>query len=157
MQRRTIMVLAIVLSMLTVGSTAYALDDDVTEVVIDGAGRLAAHGKGKVVIHGSGWVKIKMRHGNIEIIDHAGDATIRVRPSDEPAEAVDDTTVVLEDFVGVIVVRGSDFTIKARGKFRKILATGRGTAFLKGRGWYRATGGYYGTWTPGGVRVIYAL
>ena len=138
-------------------SAAHATDSEVTDVVIDGSGRLVAHGKGKVVIHGSGWVKINMRYGNITIADHAGDATIKIRPEDGVAELADDTTVVLEGFAGVVVVRGSDFTIKARGKFRKIYATGRGVAFLKGRGWYRATGGYFGTWTSGGIRVIYAL
>jgi hypothetical protein len=32
------------------------------------------------------------------------------------------------------VVRGSDFTIEAHGRFRRIYAIGRGTAFLQGQG-----------------------
>jgi len=158
MRKRMTVLVAVVMSVLTIGSTAYALDteSDVTEVTIDGTGKLSAHGRGHVAIHGGGWVKLKM-NGDITIVDNAGDATIKIRPRGQSAEFVDDTTVVLEDFKGVIVVRGSDFTIEAHGQFRRIFANGEGVAFLQGRGWYRATGGYFGTWTPGGVRVNYSL
>jgi hypothetical protein len=147
--------LALILSVLSVGSAAFALETS-DEVTIDGTGKLTAHGVGNVTIEGGGWVKIKM-NGDITIVDNAGDATIRIRPFGHLWEHADDTTVVLEDFKGVIVVRGSDFTIEAEGRFRRIFAKGTGVAFLQGRGWYRATGGYFGTWTPGGVRVIYSL
>jgi hypothetical protein len=157
MRRRMIVMVALMLSVLSVGGAAFALDPTgVSEVTIDGTGKLSAHGVGSVAIDGGGWVKIKM-NGNITIVDNAGDATVRIRPRGDHWERADDTTVVLEDFKGVIVVRGSDFTIEADGKFRRIFANGRGTAFLQGRGWYRATGGFFGTWTPGGVGVIYAL
>jgi hypothetical protein len=156
MRKRLIVMVALILSVLSVSGAAFALDTTSDEVTIDGTGKLSAHGVGNVAIEGSGWVKIKM-NGDITIVDNAGDATIRIRPFGHHWERSDDTTVVLEDFKGVIVVRGSDFTIEAEGKFRRIFATGTGVAFLQGRGWYRATGGYFGTWTPGGVLVNYSL
>lgn len=158
MRKRMIVMVALILSVLTVGSAAFALEttSDGAEVTIDGNGQLVAHGTGNVAIEGDGWVKIEM-DGNITIVDNAGDATIKIRPRGQTAESADDTTVVLEDFNGVVIVRGSDFAIEARGKFRRIYANGDGTAFLQGRGWYRATGGHFGTWTPGGIRVTYSL
>lgn len=156
MRKRLIVMVALILSVLSVSGAAFALDTASDEVTIDGTGKLTAHGVGNVAIEGAGWVKIKM-NGDITIVDNAGDATIRIRPFGHSWQRADDATVVLEDFKGVIVVRGSDFTIDAEGKFRRIFAKGRGVAFLQGRGWYRATGGYFGTWTPGGVRVIYSL
>ena len=156
MRKRMIVVVALILSVLSVSGAAFALDTASDEVMIDGTGKLSAHGVGNVAIEGSGWVKIKM-NGDITIVDNAGDATIRIRPFGALGESADDTTVVLEDFAGVIVVRGSDFTINAEGTFRRIFANGTGVAFLQGRGWYRATGGHFGTWTPGGVQVSYSL
>ncbi|MEX0827136.1 MAG: hypothetical protein WD184_10355 [Acidimicrobiia bacterium] len=156
MRKRMIVVVALILSVLSVSGAAFALDTTSDEVTIDGTGKLSAHGVGNVAIEGAGWVKIKM-NGDITIVDNAGDASIRIRPFGHHWERSDDTTVVLEDFKGVIVVRGSDFTIEAEGRFRRIFAKGTGVAFLQGRGWYRATGGYFGTWTPGGVRVNYSL
>jgi hypothetical protein len=158
MRKRMIAIVALILSVLSVSGAAGALDTttEVTEVTIDGTGKLSAHGVGNIAINGGGWVKLKM-NGDITIVDNAGDATIRTRAIDRYWERADDTTVVLKGFKGVVVVRGSDFTIEAHGRFRHIFAQGRGTAFLQGRGWYRATGGFFGTWTPGGVRVTYAL
>jgi hypothetical protein len=158
MLKRMTVVVAVILSVLTLSSLASALDTEsgAAEVVIDGTGKLVARGRGNVAIEGAGWVKLKM-NGDITIVDNAGDAVIRVRPRDQSAGLAEGSTVVLEDFVGVVVVRGSDFTIEAHGRFRRIYAIGRGVAFLQGHGWYRATGGHYGLWTPGGVRVIYSL
>lgn len=158
MLKRMTVLVAVILSLLTVSSLAVALDTEsgTTEVVIDGTGKLVAQGRGNVGISGAGWVKFNM-NGDITIVDNAGDAVIEVRPRGQSADFADGSTVVLEDFEGVVVVRGSDFTIEGHGRFRRIYAIGRGVAFFQGNGWYRATGGHYGPWTPGGIRVIYSL
>jgi len=159
MQKRLTAVLALVLGLMTVSSAAHALDEgaDQTSVEIDGAGALAAHGHGHVEIDGSGWARLTM-HGDITITI-GDDTTIKTRTlGADAADTVDGpATVTLEGFVGVIVVRGADFHISATGDFRRVFAKGEGVAFLQGRGWYRATGGYFGTWTVPGVRVSYRL
>src|SRR3990170_2122749 len=143
MQKRLTAVLALVLGLMTVSSAAHALDEgaDQTSVEIDG----------------SGWARLTM-HGDITITI-GDDTTIKTRTlGADAADTVDGpATVTLEGFVGVIVVRGADFHISATGDFRRVFAKGEDVAFLQGRGWDRATGGYFGTWTVPGVRVSYRL
>ncbi len=157
MKKRYAVVAGILAGVLALTSVAYAAEEtDVPSVQIDGLGKLVAHGRGHVELVGQGWAKFVM-HGDATIT--IGDNTrVVIRALDQDREVVTDaTTITLEDFTGVIVVRGADFHVSARGKFRRIKAAGRGIAFFQGRGWYRATGGYYGTWTQLGVRVAYTL
>jgi len=161
MRKRLTVVLGLVLvGLLALSSVASALDDGSApsaDVVSAGAGKLAAHGHGHVEVDGSGWVMIRM-HGDAIIIAGAGTViTVRAAGDDAADEVTGETTVTLDDFTGVIVVRGSDFHISATGWFPHVFAKGDGVAFLQGRGWYRATGGYFGTWTRPGVSVDYSL
>jgi hypothetical protein len=157
MGKRLTVVLAVVLALLAVSAGAYALEQESNGVVIDGAGTLAAHGRGHIEVDGAGWLRIRMS-GDITITT-GDDSIVRVRPlgQDTPDVTEGAATISLEDFVGIIVVRSSDFQVSAAGGFRHIFAKGDGVAFLQGRGWYRATGGYFGTWTKPGLRVQYSL
>ncbi|OFW67354.1 MAG: hypothetical protein A2Z12_06525 [Actinobacteria bacterium RBG_16_68_21] len=149
--------MAAVLGLLIPTGIAQALDEGtgtVTEVAIDGAGKLVAHGRGHVEVVGSGWLRLAMV-GDVTIT--AGeDATVKIRSfgTDAFEEAATNTTI--DRFAGLIVVRGSDFQVSADGRFRSIAAKGEGVAFLQGRGRYRASGGYFGTWTGPGARIAYS-
>lgn len=154
MRTRITVLVAVVVSALMVTSVAVADEGD---VVIEGTGKLVAAGVGDVELQGAGYVRLAMR-GNVTITDFAGDAEIKIRSaSDENASdsATESTTISLTNFTGVITVEGSDFSISASGKFRRLTAKGTGTVFLQGRGWYRTSGGQHGFWTPGGVRLSY--
>lgn len=157
MRKRYGIVAAILAGVLALTSVAYAADEtDASNVVIDGVGKLVAHGRGHVELAGHGWAKFVM-HGDVTVT--IGDDTkVIIRELDQdPVVVTDATTISLDDFTGVIVVRGTRFHVSAKGRFRRIKAAGAGIAFLQGRGWYRATGGYYGTWTKPGLRVTYSL
>jgi hypothetical protein len=157
MRKRYGVVAAILAGVLAVTGVAHAAEETTaSNVVIDGVGTLVAHGRGHVELTGRGWAKFVM-HGDITVT--IGDDTkVIIRALDQDPEVVTDaTTISLDDFTGVIVVRGARFHVSAKGRFRRIKAAGTGVAFLQGRGWYRATGGYYGTWTKPGLRVTYSL
>ena len=160
MRRRRALIGLLLAFTLVPTTTALALDDtpdadaETTDVTVEGRGKLVARGVGEIVLAGGGWARVAMR-GDAVITDHAGDAEI-VITRDGVSANDSATTVVLDDFRGVIWISGSDFTIEAEGRFRRIAAKGEGTAFLQGRGWYRATGGS-GVWTPVGLRVTYDL
>lgn len=157
---RRITLIGLVIALVAIpAATALAVDDtasdEVSDVLIEGRGKLVARGVGEIELHGGGWTRIKMV-GDVTIVDHAGDAEIRIT-SDGPTVPTDSaTTIVLEDFDGALRVKGSDFTVSAEGRFRRIAAKGQGSAFLAGRGIYRATGGS-GIWTVPGVRVNFFL
>jgi len=154
MRTRITVLAAFVVSALLVTSVALADEGD---VVIEGTGKLVAAGIGNVELQGAGYVRLAMS-GDVTITDFAGDAEIKIRSAgDEKASdsAAESTTISLINFTGVVTVEGSDFSISASGKFRRLTAKGTGTVFLQGRGWYRTSGGRYGFWTPGGVRLTY--
>jgi len=65
----------------------------------------------------------------------------------------DSTTITLDDFTGIVTVQGTDFSISASGKFRRVAARGTGSVLLQGRGWYRIRGGQHGIWTSDGIRL----
>lgn len=152
MRSRITIIATVALAALLVASVAYAGEGEAT---IDGRGTLVAAGVGSVEISGGGVVQLRMS-GDVRITDNAGDAVIKVRSADDSESAdgaAESTTFVLSGFTGVVTVEGSDFTVDAQGKFRRIAARGTGSAFLQGRGWYRTSGGHFGWWTPGGVRL----
>ena len=166
MRSRIAVVGALVMSLTLTSSVALASTTDVppdeVDVILDGAGVLKAHGRGKVVVNGAGWLKINMR-GRLRIVDHAGDATITIRykgqgGGDDPEQSeVDAGGLLLTGFNGVVTVRGSDFTIKARGGIKRLAAVGEGTVFMMGRGWWRAKGVGGGHWSKQGMRISYTL
>ncbi len=155
MRTRITVLAAIVASALMVTSVAVADDGD---VVIEGTGKLVAAGIGNVEIEGQGQVQLKMS-GDVTITDHAGDADIVIRSAGDDNGAESDsesTTITLTGFTGVVTIEGSDFSVSASGKFRRLAARGTGTVFLQGRGWYRTSGGQHGAWTSDGVRLSIA-
>ena len=128
--------------------------------IITGSGVLVAKGKGKAVLHGHGVVKMAAA-GNVTIWDFAGDARVFIGSHpDDDAEAEADTRMAaqseyeLTDFRGLIVVKGSNFKIPARGKMW-FKAKGHGTAFLKGKGRWHTRNGTAGTWSRHGLRIRY--
>lgn len=157
--RKFITVLAAVVAS-TVLLTSVALADTDTggdgDVYVEGTGRLVAAGVGSVYVQGDGFVKLKIK-GDVTITDYAGDARIVIRPfgDDAYSPGSDDTTITLNGFRGVIKVRGSDFSIDAEGRVRRLVARGTGSAFLQGRGWYRTSGGQSGYWTRQGITITF--
>ena len=155
--RKFITVLAaVVASTVLVTSVALADTDGNGDAYVEGTGRLVAAGVGSAYVQGDGFVKLKIK-GNVTITDYAGDARIVIRPVGDDAYSPesDGTTITLNGFRGVIKVRGSDFSIDARGKVRRLVARGTGSAFLQGRGWYRTSGGQSGHWTRQGVNITF--
>lgn len=157
MRKRLVTLSVIVIATLTISTIALAGTgtDEESDVVISGTGALVAAGIGNVELHGAGWVRLAM-NGDLTITDLAGDAEIVIDPARDSA-AADSTTIVLEGFEGVVTIKGSRFALSASGKFRRITAKGTGWVFLQGHGWYRASGGHFGRWTPAGTRVTYNL
>lgn len=123
--------------------------DDGHRVTLEGRGALWAAGFGRVEVSGAGTVRLAVK-GDVSIVDHAGDARIRVAGL-PPA---DDTALTLEDFRGVVRITGSDFTVVAEGRIL-LRAAGRGTALLEGTGRYRVHHDGWGLWADPGVEVPY--
>ena len=144
MRRRLSALLAALLAVIMVSGTATAAETDEAGTTLEGRGKLVARGVGSVDLDGKGKVKLRIT-GDVTIVDHAGDATLWVRPWDRDAQRLGDraklargeSVYVLNDFRGVIWVRGSDFSLDANGKVRKLLAKGAGTVHLVGHGWWK--------------------
>jgi hypothetical protein len=157
MRRRIAVVTALVCAASVVAPMASATQvetDAAPEVVVDGSGVLEGRGRGKVVLRGEGFVRLAMK-GRLVIVDHAGDAVITFPEIDTTQPETDSTRIVIEHFAGIVIVEGSDFTVKARGGIRRLRAEGSGVAFLKGRGWWRVEGVGHGHWSPWGTRISY--
>lgn len=144
-----------VTSLMAVGvAAAQEADTEANGTILHGRGALWAKGRGVAILDMGGSLRMHIR-GNVVINDLAGDATILIDPAGDAPEtdrATDGgTKVVLENFNGKIVVRGSHFRVRARGRM-VFLAKGKGTAFLAGRGVWR-TRHNHGVWSQGGFRL----
>lgn len=103
-----------------------------------------AHRLGALWARGVGSVELDVDHGRVGIRVQ-GDVTI-VGPADlvvringrRTAAATEDgqTTIVLDDFAGRIVVRGSDYEVSIDGRVR-LRGIGSGEAQLLGTGWWK--------------------
>ena len=91
MRKRLSVILAALLAVMMVASTAMAAEtDDSTDsagTTLEGRGKLVARGVGSVDLDGKGKVKLRIT-GDVTIVDHAGDATVWVRPWDRDASAL---------------------------------------------------------------------
>ena len=164
MRKRATVVVTALMMLMSTATAAYAAEDaaDTEGTIVSGSGVVVAKGKGKAVIAGEGVVRMAL-NGNVTIWDNAGDARVFIgpHPADE-ADATADTRLAagaryhLEDVRGLIVVKGSDFKIRARGKMR-FKARGTGAVFLKGRGRWHTGNGTAGTWGATGLRVRYGV
>lgn len=122
--------------------------DDEGEVTVDGRGVLRARGNGTAVLRGGG--KLGMRiHGAVGIVDHVGDARLVI---DGRGHQLQRERLLVLRGTYQVEIRGTGFTVRTRGD-QSFKAVGQGIATLKGRGWYRTSGGLFGTWTPRGVNV----
>jgi len=147
MRRRLSVMLAAMLAVTLVSGTALAAEASVSDTAgttLDGRGRLIARGVGSVDLDGKGTMRLRIA-GDVTIVDHAGDATVWVRPWDRDAKRLGErsyldtgeSVYVLNDFRGVVWVRGSDISIDANGKVGKLVAKGAGTVHLVGHGWWK--------------------
>jgi hypothetical protein len=157
--RKTITVLVAVVASTVLATSVALADTDVDAdggVYIEGTGKLVAAGVGSAYVQGDGFVKLRIR-GDVTITDYVGDARIVIRHFGEDAHspASADTTITLTGFRGVVKVWGSDFSVDAEGRIRRLVARGTGSAFLQGRGWYRTSGGQFGYWTPEGINLSF--
>jgi hypothetical protein len=145
--RLTTVVVA-VLAVMMVAGTAVAAEAGAstdTGTTLEGKGKLVARGVGSVDLDGKGKVKLKIV-GDVSIVDHSGDAVVWVRRRNPETQSLDERTrldagesiYLFNDFRGVIWVRGSDFSLDANGKVRKLRAVGEGTVRLIGHGWWKA-------------------
>ncbi len=158
MRKRMTIVLAVVMAAMTITVAAPAQETDsaTPEALLQGAGHLFAVGHGVAVLDGAGYVRMVL-NGDAVIVDHAGDARIKINdrpdlPLAETDEAEDGgTKIVLRNFEGRIRVAGSDWTIEVSGT-TVFFARGRGAAFLQGTGIYHTRAGW-GFWSSSGVRV----
>ena len=117
---------------------ASAQDDEPT---VEGTGWLAAKGSGSADIDMGGRLRVRV-DGDVILTDHAGDMKVDLRGgSDRTAEATEDgADVILNDYVGRIRVQGTDFSIQIDGEV-KLVARGRGQAWLEGQGIYKTRRG----------------
>lgn len=144
MRKRMSVILAALLAVMMIPAAALATETDEAGTTLEGRGKLVARGVGSVDLDGKGKVKLRIT-GDVTIVDHAGDAVVWVRPWDRDAAALGERSrldrgesiYVLNDFRGVVWVRGSDFSLDANGKVRKLLAKGAGTVHLVGHGWWK--------------------
>jgi hypothetical protein len=113
---------------------------------VEGRGWLAAMGSGDVEIDMGGHLRMWVE-GDVILTDRAGDMNFVVHGSEEReaqnAEAGLD--VILNDFRGVLRVRGSNFSITVDGEVF-FLAHGRGEATLQGNGLYKTRYGNIRPW-----------
>ena len=139
---------------------AAAQSDEPAEPATEAAGDPTVAGRGWLAAMGSGDVEIDMGghlrmwvEGDVILTDRAGDMHFVVRGSEEReaenAEAGLD--VILNDFRGILRVRGSDFSIDVDGEVL-FLAHGRGEATLQGTGLYKTRYGNIRPW-DGLVRI----
>jgi hypothetical protein len=147
MRRRFITVVVAALAVMMVAGSAMAAETDTASdggTTLEGAGTLIARGVGSVDLDGRGKVKLKIV-GDVSIVDHAGDAIVWVRRWDSETQRLDERTrlgagesvYLFNDFRGVVWVRGSDVSLDANGKVRKLRAVGEGTVRLVGHGWWK--------------------
>ena len=129
----------------------------VSDPTVEGRGWLAAMGSGDVEIDMGGHLRMWVE-GDVILTDRAGDMKFVVRGGEEreAQDAEAGLDVILNDFRGVLRVRGSDFSIDVAGEVF-LLAHGRGEATLQGNGLYKTRYGNIRPWdgvvTIGGAEV----
>lgn len=119
--------------------TASADDSATGSVRLEGVGVLVAEGSGLAVLDGRMNFHGSARSGVLFVKDKAGDARIQVEGYGRKIELPGGGLIYL-GFHGRAHILGSDVTVAVFGQGIKIHVVGKGTAFLKGRGWYRVNG-----------------
>jgi hypothetical protein len=154
--RRWILVVAV---LAVTGSALFALpptasaDDSATgSVRLEGAGVLVAAGDGLAVLDGRMNFHGTARAGALLVKDKAGDAHVRVEGYGRKIELAGGGLVYL-GFHGRAHILGSDVRVAVVGEDVRIHVVGEGTAFLKGRGWYRVNGRPAQPWSAEGTTM----
>jgi len=153
--------IALATVMVAASATTAGATDEVTDrrEVSVRSHKVWARGTGQVALEATGWVLLSIR-GNVVIADEGGNASVHIQPrtddtaENDRAELAPTTTYTLNNFDGVVWVRGSDFTVTARGKVRRLRTDGSGTVQLAGSGrWFtkHLHGGWPMTVTYGAV------
>jgi hypothetical protein len=151
-------VVAVSIMMIAGTATTAAATDEVTDrrEISVRTHTVWARGTGQFALDTAGSMRLSLR-GSAVIVDGAGDARVHIRPRASDAAANDReeisraATYTLEGFDGVLWVTGSDFTVEARGKVRRLKTEGEGTLQLAGEGrWF--TRHLHGPW---GITINY--
>lgn len=140
------------------GLASAQADEATGDPTVEGRGWLGAKGSGSVEIDMGGRLRMHI-NGDVILTDHAGDMRFQAHGGEErsaeTAEAGLD--VILNDFRGALRVQGSDFSILVDGEV-KLLAHGRGQAWLEGTGVYKTRHGDVMVWDGmveiGGAEVV---
>lgn len=143
-------VLGLLASLVIHPAIASAQPDDPT---VEGRGALWARGDGDVAIEMHGRFTASVA-GDVEIIDHAGDLTGRIRFDGDARVGADEPIgdAILNGFDGQIHLRGSDFSVIVTSGEVGLRAIGQGQATLTGDGLYRTRNGEKMAW-DGLVRI----
>jgi len=137
MSKRTVVVLAVIIALLLVAGTAVAQETDrPSDRAGRDFGRLWAVGEGSVDLDADRGVVRMFVIGDVAIMGPS-DLRVRIEPwvgDDEvPTPGDGGTSIELDDFAGVVVVRGHEFTLTADGLVA-LQAAGEGEAMLAGTG-----------------------
>ena len=119
-------------------------------VALHGTGRLEARGTGNAILAGHLRTSGSAFGGTLTVIDHAGDAVIRVEAGGPRTSALDaargGTTVTISGLNGQFEISGSRVEIRFHDTRIHLFAAGTGHAVLSGHGWYRVNGGRLHRW-----------
>ncbi len=120
------------------------------DTVLSGTGALNASGSGTVELEMTGTIRMAA-DGDVLILDHAGDARVSIVAAGEDSEGfhdrTGDPTYQLDDFQGLIRVRGRSF-VEVEG-FSAFRARGSGHTHLAGEGVWK-TRNNSGFWSDHG-------
>lgn len=118
--------------------------------VIDLDGGIAVHGRGSVAVTGDARVIGSVRDARLVVVDHAGDATVRLNERDRHGVTVEGRTeFTIRDFDGRLVIAGSRVEVRIEhGVDIDLWARGSGSVALDGHGWVRLAGGLPRLWAP---------
>lgn len=120
---------------------------------VAGKGWLWARGTGTATIDMSGKIVVYI-DGDVAITNLGDRFRVKLRTDrslDYMTESVG-PDVLLEDFSGWLLVRGSHFVIEMEGPM-KFKARGKGAAYLEGNGIYKTRRGHPHLWDPAGAEV----
>lgn len=160
-KRLSIIGVTAIAAMMVVGTatTAGATDEvtDRREISVR-THKVWARGTGQIALDAAGSMRLSLR-GHAVIVDNAGDARVHIRPRVSDAANNDreqlsrTATYTLRGFDGVVWVSGSDFTVEAEGRVRRLRTNGEGTLRLAGEGRW-LTRHLHGRW---GITINYGV
>jgi hypothetical protein len=153
--RRVLLVLvaaaAVGASLFTLAPTASA-DTGTGDVKLAGSGVLRAAGTGFVHLRGAMDFRGSAQAGALVVHDYAGGALVDVQGYGQRIELPDGGVAYL-GFHGTAHIRGRNVQVDILVAGVQFRATGKGVAYLAGRGWYSVNGLPPQPWSETGVNV----